>query len=89
MLNITTRRPTSDSTVILTPGDHPFVRHESVVAFEHASLFKVEKLERGLTNGSLSKYPDISDSLFTAVKQGLLSSPRTPQNIKTYCHSKF
>ena len=85
MVNITTRRPTSDATVILTPGDHSFVRHESVIAFEHASLFEVERLENGLSNGSLSIYPDISETLFTAVKQGLLNSPRTPQNIKTYC----
>lgn len=89
MVNVTTRRPTSDATVILTPGDHSFVKHESVIAFEHASLFEVERLENGLNNGSLSKYPDISDSLFTAVNQGLLNSPRTPQNIKTYCNSRF
>ena len=89
MVNITTRRPTSDSTVILTPGDHPFIRHESVIAFEHADLFDVGKLEKGLSNGSLSKYPDINESLFDAVKQGLFDSPRTPQNIKTYCRSSF
>lgn len=89
MVNITTRRPTSDATVILTPGDHSFVKHESVIAFEHASLFEVSKLESGLVSGALTKYPDISESLFSAVKQGLLSSPRTPQNIKEYCSSRF
>ncbi len=89
MVNITTRRPTSDTSVILTPGAHPFVKHESVVAYEHASIFEVEKLENGLRNGSLIKYPDISNALFTMVKQGLLNSPRTPKNIKIYCNSKF
>ncbi len=89
MVNITTRRPTSDATVILTPGDHSFVRQESVVAFEHASLFEVDKLESGLSNGRISKYPDINEALFIAVKQGLLTSPRTPQNIKKYCSSRF
>jgi hypothetical protein len=89
MVNITTRRPTSDSTVILISSDHPFVKHESVIAFEHASFFEVKKLENGLRNGKLSKYPDISDTLFTAVKNGLLNSPRTPQYIKKYCNSRF
>jgi hypothetical protein len=89
MVNITTKRPKSDSTVILISGDHPFVKHESVVAFEHASFFEVEKLENGLRCGSLSKYPDINNALFTLVKQGLLNSPRTPQYIKKYCRSRF
>ncbi|MCK5876738.1 MAG: hypothetical protein KAG43_03820 [Candidatus Marithrix sp.] len=89
MVNITTRRPTSDATVILTSGDHPFIKHESVVAFEHTSLFEVERLENGLSNGSLSKYPDINETLFIIIKQGLLNSPRTPQNIKKYCNSRF
>jgi hypothetical protein len=89
MVNITSRRPTSDPTVILTPGDHSFVKHESVIAFEHASLFEVDRLENGLNSGSLSKYPDISETLFTAVKQGLLNSPRTPKNIKDSCRSRF
>lgn len=89
MVNITTRRPTSDSTVILTPSDHSFIKHESVIAFEHADIFEVSKLENGLNKGLLSKYPDISNSLFTVIKQGLLCSPRTPQHIKKYCKSRF
>ena len=89
MVNITTRRPTSDATVVLTPSDHPFVKHESVVAFEHALIFDVSKLENGLTAGLLTKYSDISDSLFVSIKKGLLISPRTPQDIKVYCSSRF
>ncbi|EKF9303021.1 hypothetical protein O1B50_003636 [Vibrio cholerae] len=89
MVNITTRRPTSDATVVLTPGDHPFVKHESVIAFEHAALFEVSKLENGLSNGSLTTYADVEDSLFNTIKSGLLSSPRTPKIIKDYCSSRF
>lgn len=89
MVNITTRRPTSDCTVVLTPSDHPFVKHESVVAFEHAMTFEVSKLENGLQKGLLKKYPDIDDALFEVIKHGLLNSPRTPQRIKTYCLECF
>jgi hypothetical protein len=89
MVNITSRRPTSDATVVLTPSDHFFVKHESVVAFEHALVFEVSKLENGLKSGLLAQYPDISESLFESIKKGLLSSPRTPQDIKAYCSSRF
>jgi len=89
MVNITTRRPTSDPTVILIPSDHEFVKHESVIAFEHAAKFEVSKLENGLRKGVLRKYSDICDSLFLLIKQGLLNSPRTPKNIKNYCKSRF
>ena len=89
MLNITTRRPLSDSTVILTTGDHPFIKHESVIAFEHADFFEVSKLENGLRRGLLAKYTDINPSLFKIIQQGLLNSPRTPNHIKKYCQSRF
>ena len=85
MVNITTRKPTSDSTVVLTQGDHPFVHHESIIAFEHGDFFPVSRLENGLNNGKLKKYSDISDNLFSVIKQGLLASPRTPQRVKNYC----
>ncbi len=89
MVNITTRRPTSDCTVVLTPGEHPFVRHESVIAFEHGDFFPVSKLENGLATGQLRKYSNINDNLFGMIKRGLLTSPRTPQKIKNYCSKQF
>ncbi len=89
MVNITTKRGLSDRTVILRPGDHSFIKHESVIAFEHADMFELSKLENGLNNGLLRKYPDVSDALFTMVKNGLLKSSRTPQHIKNYCRPRF
>lgn len=89
MVNVTTRRPTSDSTVVLVAGDHSFIKHESVIAFEHADFFELKKLEKGLEAGKLSRYPDINDALFKVVKNGLLNSPRTPRKIKKYCALYF
>lgn len=89
MVNVTTRRPHSDCTVILTGGDHPFVKHESVIAFEHASLFDAERLERGLRDGRIVKYSDMDDSLFEMIRRGLLTSPRTPTRIRHYCQQRF
>jgi len=89
MVNVTTRRPHSDCTVVLTCGDHAFIKHESVVAFEYAALFEVERLERGLKNGRIAKYPDIDHRLFEVIKQGLITSPRTPGRIRHYCQQRF
>ncbi len=47
IVNVTSLKPESDRTVIVSPREHPYIRHESVVFFQDAricSSFDIEKL---------------------------------------------
>ena len=38
VVNLTSQRPGSDATVVLQRGDHPFVRHDTVVYYGDARM---------------------------------------------------
>lgn len=41
----------TDDTVVLEPGDHPFVRHATSVHYSTADLFQVDKLLDAMRRG--------------------------------------
>lgn len=47
-VNITTRQPYSDTTVILKRGDHPFIRHESVAHYPDARILDLNAVQDAL-----------------------------------------
>lgn len=51
MVNLTTQRPHSDTTVVLAPGDHPFIRHATVVNYSDARFVEVGRLEAAWESG--------------------------------------
>ena len=53
-VNVTTARPGSDRTTVLQPGDHPAIRHESVIFYRGASLVDLVKLQ-GLIHRDLCR----------------------------------
>lgn len=84
IVNLTTKRTTSDATVVLVPGDHPYVKHDTAVAFAYARLAKVDTLEALVNEGPGSFHADIPPALLMRIQQGLLVSPHTPNWIKAY-----
>ena len=65
IVNLTTRQPHSDDTVILHPGDHPFVLHETVVFYQDACLAKTSALTKAVRGGAATMHnafrPDVPD----------------------------
>jgi mRNA-degrading endonuclease toxin of MazEF toxin-antitoxin module len=43
-VSVTTRRRKSETLVQLHPGDHPFIAHESVIAYAYARIRTVEEI---------------------------------------------
>ena len=48
IVNLTTRQPHSDDTVVLSRGEHPFVRHETVISYQDARLVKTSALTQAV-----------------------------------------
>jgi hypothetical protein len=47
-VNVTTRRSFSETTVILNEGDHPFVKHPSVINYTDAQFIDLKAVEKAI-----------------------------------------
>jgi len=48
IVSVTTLRNSKDQTIILRPGDHPFIRHDSTIFYGDGMIVDVRNLERDL-----------------------------------------
>jgi hypothetical protein len=79
----------TDTTLVLRPGDHPFVRHESSVHYSTARWFSVSSILAAVSRGRCHLLPDASDDLLRKVRAGLLASPFTVNAVRDYCRLRF
>jgi len=89
IVNLTSQRPNSDTTVILHPGDHPFIDRPTVVNYKQARCASIEWLKREI-DGKIAwaDFPFELDVL-KRIQDGILQSPFTPRGIKKYCAGRF
>jgi hypothetical protein len=85
-VSVTTKRSYSDTTVVLSVGDHPFVKHESVIHYADARILDLRTVEAALDANTRSfvcvSHKPCSDSLLARVQDGLLKSPYPTKGIK-------
>lgn len=89
IVNLTTKRETSDLTVVLDRGDHPFIKHPTVVNYSDARFVEVSLLEQAVNRRYFRQHSPFTPAVLKKIQQGLLKSPFTPLKIKHYCKSKF
>jgi hypothetical protein len=92
-VNVTTRRFDSDDTLILVSGDHPFIKQESVVHYEDARLMDLSFVEQILSSGTkkfiCEQRECCTHKLLDRIKDGLITSKRTPIGIKKECRKAW
>jgi hypothetical protein len=83
IVGLTTQRDGSDTTVVLTPADHTFIKHPTIVFYADAREVEANLLERlvALDQSRLHADPG-SDALLMRIRDGLLESSFTPRKIK-------
>jgi len=79
----------TDATLVLHPGDHPFVRHESSVHCSTARWFSVSSILAAVSRGRCHLMLDASEDLLRRVRAGLLASPFTVNAVHEYCRARF
>ncbi len=87
MVNLTTRRGVSDTTVVLDRGDHPFISHATVVNYSDARLVPAEKVTKAVE--LFERQEDFEAEVLERIQQGIYASDRTPNRIKEYCRDHF
>ena len=88
-VNVTSKRDDSDETLVLKPGDHPFITKESVVHYEDARVMDLTLVNQLLARGSdrfvCEQRECCTYAILDRVRAGLLQSKRTPTGIKRHC----
>jgi hypothetical protein len=90
-VSVTTKRQYSDPTVVLSVGDHPFIKHESVINYADARILDLQRVQAALdahtrTFTCMSHKP-CSEDLLARVQGGLLKSPYPTKSIKAFFRS--
>ncbi len=82
--SVTTRRRHSETLLILRPGDHPFIKHDSTVAYRYSEVAWIQEIEAAIVAGNARRRESISPELLKRVQDGLLESDFTPNGIKQF-----
>jgi hypothetical protein len=83
-VNVTTARPGSDQTTVLQRGDHPALRHESVINYRGAKLVDLVKLE-GLIQAAKARSGSCCPGpILSKIQAGILASKFTPRKIQSH-----
>jgi hypothetical protein len=87
IVNVTSKRPESETTVVLKKGDHPFITHDSVINFKDATLALSDKLEEAVNAGHFCDGGSFDQALLKTIQEGLQKSKQTPKDIKSHCNA--
>ena len=63
-----------DTSCVLNPGEHPFVRKQSVINYDDAQLVDESSLQRAEAAGYLEKHEPAEADLILKIQQGALTS---------------
>lgn len=82
VVNVTTRHKRSDTTVIISPGEHPFIKQESVIAYRFAKVKTVTEIEKAISDGTAIKREPVSTSLLRRIREGLIQSEHAENGVR-------
>ena len=79
---VSSMREKGDSTCILKPGDHPFIKHKSFVEYGQCRTDSLTHLEQQVKSGNWERKDDASQRLIERIIDGLFDSPQTKPRIQ-------
>lgn len=92
-VNITTQQTYSETTVVLVPGDHEFIQHQSVAFYTDARELNINSAE-SLIGQKQSMFPceahkPCSETLLARLREGLLASANVSPKLKVRCAKEW
>jgi len=79
---LTSKKSHSDTTTILMPEDHDFIKHETVVNYATAKIFEVSNIESRIAARDFEPTESFAPEVISRIKEGLRQSTRTENDIK-------
>ena len=85
--NLTDRDSGIDNTVVLRPGDHPFIRKLSVIFYKKSQIWKEVDLKKVFVWSG--RQDSLRRHVLKRVQKGFFDSLHTPRNLKTICRAEY
>jgi len=77
IVNLTSADACVDRSCLITPGEHPFVTHDSLIQYQRGSVAKAEDIELAFARGLFFSRQPASDALIAKIRAGALRSEFT------------
>jgi len=87
VVSVTTRRRKSETLVCLNVGDHPFIKHPSVIAYAYSRITSVDEIELAIKSGNAKTREPVSPELLKRIRAGLRDSDFTPNGVRHFYNS--
>jgi len=81
IVGLTTKRFHSDTTVVLSPSDHPFLDKLTVPFYAKMRMVRVDELK----DRAFRRYEDATPEVLRRLQQGAIRSPHTKPSLKSFC----
>ena len=86
---LTTLRAHSDRSCILNRGEHPFLQHETAVAYGAVQRWTAERLDELVAASIARPRPPVSAAVLQRLRAGFFASPRTPHALRQMAVEAF
>lgn len=81
----TTRRDWSDTTVVLEPGDHPFLDHETVIMYSDARIVPVRQIRMQYERRKITVNVPLDEPVLRRIQEGVHESADATPRVKEFC----
>ncbi len=80
-VSITSRHKKSDAMVPLEVGDHPYIKHSSVVTFNYAKVRTIAEIEAVIASGEADAKDPMDEKFLKRCRAGIKESEYTPYEV--------
>jgi hypothetical protein len=81
---LTSKKMNSDTTVILLPDHHKFIKHPTVVSFADARIERTDFIRKRVEERDYEPRERFDEGAISVIQRGLIESPFTPRYIRSY-----
>jgi hypothetical protein len=89
IVNLTRQQPRSDNTVVVRPGDHPYVTKDSVIRYGDALIVDGRDLDGILKKHAAKSLDRCSSDLLKRIQDGAIASSFTPKKVSDFCRKSL
>ena len=83
LANWSTRRSAAPPSCLLTPADHPKIKHESVIVYGMMREFSTEQVEQRIAEGNLRPAGRVSQETLGKMQSGIFVDKKVAPYIRT------
>jgi len=89
IVNITTYRDGCDRSCVIMPGEHSFLKHESVINYGDSKIASISTIEEALPKGVIKPHDPVSPGLLKRIRESGLKSAAIPLKCLNFLSSNM